>query len=91
MKKLIDFIKENYPSVTNNTYLLDRTARIAMIKDEDIVIVQKYVYNSSKGEYIRVNTAPNVYVRVYLDDIYHTPTKIKRKNIFKKNRKEEKK
>jgi hypothetical protein len=84
MKKLIDFIKDNYPVVMEGTYLLDRTARIAMIKDEDVVIVQKYVYNSSKGEYIRVNTAPNVYVRVYLDNVKEQ--RHEKRSLFKKRK-----
>ncbi len=80
MKNLIKHISETYPAIAKDIYLLDNSAKIAMIKGEDVVIVGKYVYNSSKGKYIRINTEGTKYVRVYLDQ----GEKHEKRSLFKR-------
>jgi len=72
MEKLIKFIKENYSTVTKKgitvAFLIigEEYTTIALIKGKTINLMDKFIYQSSHGEYIRALTKPNHYVRVYL-------------------------
>jgi hypothetical protein len=55
--------------VTEDTYLLDRKGNIAIVRNGTVATVAKWVYTSSKGRYIRVNTGNNNYTRVYIDEV----------------------
>lgn len=72
MDKLIAFVKETYPTVTKKgitVAFLTRTedyTTIALMKDGTINLMDKFIYQSSRGEYIRALTNPNQYVRIYL-------------------------
>ena len=74
MKKLIKFLKLKYPTVTKNKIqvsVLDRNENycaIAVAKNGTLNLMDKFIYESSKGNYIRVLTCPNRYMRVYLHE-----------------------
>ena len=74
MKKLINFLKLEYPTVDKNKIqvsLLTRNERycaIAVAKNNTLNLMDKFIYESSKGNYIRVLTRPNRYMRVYLHE-----------------------
>ena len=71
MRKLISLIKVNYPRIYPGTYLIDvieDTADIAVITNDKILMLEKYIYKSNKGKYIRVNVGTNNYKRVYIEE-----------------------
>ena len=72
MEKLIKFVKETYPTVERKgisvSFLTigEEYATIALVNKGTINLMDKFIYQSSHGEYIRALTKPNHYVRVYL-------------------------
>lgn len=74
MDKLINFIHETYPTIHKKqiyTSLLNHTpeyATIAISKNQTLNMMDKVIYKSSKGNYIRVLTKPNRYMRVYMEE-----------------------
>lgn len=71
MKKLINFIKDEYPTIIKNNVQVsilsesEDYATIAMAKNGTLNMMDKFKYESSKGRYIRVLTKPDRYMRVY--------------------------
>jgi hypothetical protein len=68
---LINIIKK-CPRIAKDTYLLGREKDIleVMIVNEDtgeMSYQRKFIYESTKGEYIRANDRNGSYVRVYMD------------------------
>lgn len=78
MKKLIEFFEEQYPKTTLETgmriFLLARPEdsdylTISTVSENGAVnLVDKFIYRSNKGEYIRVLTKTDRHKRLYLYD-----------------------
>ena len=74
MQKLIKFLELEYPTVTKNKIQVSILTRnenycaIAVAKNGTLNLMDKFIYESSKGKYIRVLTRPNRYMRVYLHE-----------------------
>ena len=72
MKKLIKFLRHSYPSIVRNKIQVTLLAKgeeycvIAVTKNGTVNMMDKFIYQSSKGHYIRVLTKPERYMRVYL-------------------------
>ena len=74
MDKLIGFLRDNYPTVTRKGVQVSLLTKgeeycaITFAKDGTLNMVDKFIYQSSKGDYIRVQTRPNRYMRIYLHE-----------------------
>lgn len=74
MIKLIKFLKNNYPTVVKNKIQVSVLTQsedycaIAVSKNGTVNLMDKFIYESSKGKYIRVLTRPDRYMRVYLEE-----------------------
>lgn len=75
MNKLIEFIKENYPTAIKEGVSVSFLKReddyidIAVMQKGKLRLMNKFIYQSSKGEYIRALTKPNHYIRIYLGEV----------------------
>lgn len=76
MKELVEFFENTYPKARMNNgmkiYIIARPndseyLTIGTVSGEGAVnLVDKYIYRSNKGEYIRVLTATDRHKRLYL-------------------------
>lgn len=76
MEKLIKFLELEYPTIKKNKIQVslltqsEEYCAIAVAKNGTLNLMDKFIYESSKGRYIRVLTKPERYMRVYIDEFY---------------------
>lgn len=74
MDKLIHLIETHFPTVKKKgirvslIYLGVQYVTISVQDDKIINLMDKFIYESSKGKYIRALFKPERYVRIYLEE-----------------------
>lgn len=92
MKRLNKFIENTYPSHElpngGSIYLLTKSENYVSIasitKEGFITLIDKYIYLSQRGPFIRALIAQNRHVRVYLDNFKEADNERKPKGLFRK-------
>ena len=92
MKCLTKFIEKTYPSAKipndRTVYLLAQSEEYVSIasitKEGYITLIDKYIYQSQRGPFIRALISENRHIRVYLHNFKEVPNERKNKGIFRK-------